>query len=125
MQRYCFLCQAPRKSITRCFTISFHPILSENLMDFSAEVLIRHINEGQTPSARIHTVVYKNKEDEPLGSSSFVCMCPERESNPYGHHWPRDFKSLVSTNSTIWAIAAAKLRLFLLSAKKKPEIMSI
>ncbi len=94
-------------------------------MGFSAEVLIRHINQRQTPSARIHTMVYKNKEDEPLGSSSSVCMCPERESNPYGHHWPRDFKSLVSTNSTIWAVAGAKVRLFLLSAKKKPEIMSI
>lgn len=33
-------------------------------MDFSAEVLIRYINEGQTPSACIHTMVYKNKEDE-------------------------------------------------------------
>ena len=29
-------------------------------------------------------------------------MCPERESNPHSHK-PRDFKSLVSTNSTIWA----------------------
>ena len=39
------------------------------------------------------------------------CSCPERESNPYGHHWPRDFKSLVSTNSTIWAFAGAKVRI--------------
>ena len=30
-------------------------------------------------------------------------MCRERDSNPHGHHWPRDFKSLVSTNSTIAA----------------------
>ena len=37
----------------------------------------------------------------------FLCSCPERESNPYGHHWPRDFKSLVSTNSTIWALCIA------------------
>ncbi len=29
--------------------------------------------------------------------------CRERDSNPHGHHWPRDFKSLVSTNSTIAA----------------------
>ena len=30
-------------------------------------------------------------------------LCRERDSNPHGHHWPRDFKSLVSTNSTIAA----------------------
>ena len=52
-----FVSSTKKKSITRCFTISFHPILSENLMIFSAEVLIGHINEGQTPSARIHTMV--------------------------------------------------------------------
>ena len=28
-------------------------------------------------------------------------MCRERDSNPHSHYWPRDFKSLVSTNSTI------------------------
>ena len=32
-------------------------------------------------------------------------MCRERDSNPYSHFWPRDFKSLVSTNSTIAAQA--------------------
>ena len=32
-------------------------------------------------------------------------MCRERDSNPHSHHWPRDFKSLVSTNSTITARA--------------------
>ena len=33
-----------------------------------------------------------------------VCKgCRERDSNPHSHHWPRDFKSLVSTNSTIAA----------------------
>ena len=31
-------------------------------------------------------------------------MCRERDSNPHGHFWPRDFKSLVSTNSTIAAL---------------------
>ena len=30
-------------------------------------------------------------------------MCRERDSNPHSHFWPRDFKSLVSTNSTIAA----------------------
>lgn len=27
-------------------------------------------------------------------------MYRRRDSNPYGHHWPREFKSLVSTSST-------------------------
>ena len=30
-------------------------------------------------------------------------LCRERDSNPHSHYWPRDFKSLVSTNSTIAA----------------------
>jgi hypothetical protein len=30
-------------------------------------------------------------------------MCRERDSNPHNHFWSRDFKSLVSTNSTIAA----------------------
>ena len=33
-------------------------------------------------------------------------MCRERDSNPHSHYWPRDFKSLVSTNSTIAAPGA-------------------
>ena len=33
----------------------------------------------------------------------FLEMCRERDSNPHSHYWPRDFKSLVSTNSTIAA----------------------
>ena len=32
-----------------------------------------------------------------------VSLCRERDSNPHSHYWPRDFKSLVSTNSTIAA----------------------
>ena len=34
--------------------------------------------------------------------------CRERDSNPHSHHWPRDFKSLVSTNSTITARQSIK-----------------
>ena len=30
-------------------------------------------------------------------------MCRELDSNPHSHNWPRDFKSLVYTNSTIEA----------------------
>ena len=33
----------------------------------------------------------------------FRYKCRERDSNPHSHYWPRDFKSLVSTNSTIAA----------------------
>ena len=35
-------------------------------------------------------------------------MCRERDSNPHGHSWPRDFKSLVSTDSTIRATCGAE-----------------
>ena len=31
-------------------------------------------------------------------------MYPEWDLNPHGHHWPLDFKSSVSTNSTIRAV---------------------
>ena len=37
-------------------------------------------------------------------------MCRERDSNPHSHYWPRDFKSLVSTNSTIAANIAHSMR---------------
>jgi hypothetical protein len=30
-------------------------------------------------------------------------LYPERELNPHSHYWPQDFKSCVSTNSTIRA----------------------
>ena len=30
---------------------------------------------------------------------------PERDLNPHDRNWPREFKSLVSTDSTIWATA--------------------
>ena len=33
----------------------------------------------------------------------FSRWCRERDSNPHNHYWSRDFKSLVSTNSTIAA----------------------
>ena len=36
-------------------------------------------------------------------------MCFGRESNPYGHCCPRDFKSRVSTYSTTKAIRDAKI----------------
>ena len=37
-------------------------------------------------------------------SEWMLSVCPGRESNPYGHCWPRDFKSRVSTYSTTWAM---------------------
>ena len=39
---------------------------------------------------------------------SIFSLCRERDSNPHGHSWPRDFKSLVSTNSTIAASSGAE-----------------
>ena len=36
--------------------------------------------------------------------------CRERDSNPHSHYWPRDFKSLVSTNSTIAAWYTLRVR---------------
>ena len=49
-------------------------------------------------------------------------MCRERDSNPHNHYWSRDFKSLVSTNSTIAASryllkSCAKVRLIIVTAK--------
>ena len=60
-----------------------------------------------------NSILCPQKHEKPssrVREEGFMCMCPERESNPYGHHWPRDFKSLVATNSTIWAVCAANLR---------------
>ena len=36
-------------------------------------------------------------------SLSLCFQYPERELNPHNHHWSQDFKSCVSTNSTIRA----------------------
>ena len=35
-------------------------------------------------------------------------MYSKRDLNPHSHHWPRDFKSLVSTDSTIRATCGAE-----------------
>ena len=35
---------------------------------------------------------------------------PKRDLNPHSHHWPRDFKSLVSTDSTIRASYSTRTR---------------
>ena len=34
---------------------------------------------------------------------NFVFQYRERDLNPHSHHWPKDFKSFVSTDSTIRA----------------------
>jgi hypothetical protein len=34
---------------------------------------------------------------------AFIVLYPERELNPHNHYWSQDFKSCVSTNSTIRA----------------------
>ena len=40
---------------------------------------------------------------KPPSANVSASSCRERDSNPHSHFWPRDFKSLVSTNSTIAA----------------------
>ena len=45
----------------------------------------------------------KHNADDRLTKGSRLTLCRERDSNPHSHFWPRDFKSLVSTNSTIAA----------------------
>ena len=34
-------------------------------------------------------------------SFDFCQKCPERESNPYGHHWPRDFLTTLAFTQAI------------------------
>ena len=46
---------------------------------------------------------------KPMPQTTAGASCRERDSNPHSHFWPRDFKSLVSTNSTIAATAEAGL----------------
>ena len=45
----------------------------------------------------------KHNVDDRRTKGSRHTLCRERDSNPHSHFWPRDFKSLVSTNSTIAA----------------------
>ena len=45
----------------------------------------------------------KHNADDRRTKGSRHTLCRERDSNPHSHFWPRDFKSLVSTNSTIAA----------------------
>ncbi len=48
----------------------------------------------------------------PLKNQEIPFQCFGRESNPYGHFWPRDFKSRVSTYSTTKANRAANIIIF-------------
>ena len=49
-------------------------------------------------------------------------MYSERESNPHGHYWPQDFKSGVSTYSTIRALfCGANVLLKIQNAKFKRQ----
>ena len=58
---------------------------------------------------KVCSVLYKTQkvnirlECPPYIIVSIFSLCRERDSNPHSHYWPRDFKSLVSTNSTIAA----------------------
>ena len=48
----------------------------------------------------------RHNVDDRRTKGSRHTLCRERDSNPHSHYWPRDFKSLVSTNSTIAAAFA-------------------
>ncbi len=48
-----------------------------------------------------HHAFWRKKEMQ-LGNS--LCKYPGRDLNPHDHHWPRDFKSRVSTGSTTGAV---------------------
>ncbi len=57
--------------------------------------------------------VYEEKtKRNPLKNQEIPFQCFGRESNPYGHFWPRDFKSRVSTYSTTKANRIAKIVIF-------------
>ena len=53
--------------------------------------------------ATIHKEEQKKRTSESDAFRGSLLWCRERDSNPHSHYWPRDFKSLVSTNSTIAA----------------------
>ena len=63
------------------------------------------------------------KKQSPLSINSELCFkYSERESNPHGHYWPQDFKSGVSTYSTIRAlICGANVQLKIQNAKFKMQ----
>ena len=44
------------------------------------------------------------KKQDPLRNLAFFLQYRGRDLNPHSHHWPKDFKSFVSTYSTTAAI---------------------
>ena len=46
------------------------------------------------------------------GQTAILTICPaeysKRDLNPHSHHWPKDFKSFVSTDSTIRAMSGKR-----------------
>ena len=78
-------------------------------------MIIEHLTTDEEYAAsvryvRVHTLKFSQKFSQtkiknPLRAiSKRVLWCLGRESNPYGHCCPRDFKSRVSTYSTTKAI---------------------
>ncbi len=55
---------------------------------------------------------YDINETESSENQEIPFLCLGRGSNPYGHFWPRDFKSRVSANSTTKANRNAKIVIF-------------
>ena len=54
----------------------------------------------QAPQFSPRTAPPEKNKNRPSRHIEGRLMCLGRESNPYGHCWPRDFKSRVSTYST-------------------------
>ena len=73
----------------------------------AAGVRLRHVERDvrtQKKRAVGHAQLdLKHNVDDRRTKGSRHTLCRERDSNPHSHFWPRDFKSLVSTNSTIAA----------------------
>ena len=84
-----------------------------------------HLSPYKRPRARTHAAGNSGKKKgstKQEGRTAILTIRPfaysKRDLNPHSHHWPRDFKSLVSTDSTIRApYGAAKIRFFCYTAR--------
>ena len=74
-------------------------------------------------------ILKKGETDAPVGQAlPRVEQYPERDLNPHDRNWSREFKSLVSTDSTIWAtvyvLHAVKLYAHRSAKVRKKEIQA-
>ena len=47
----------------------------------------------------------------------------KRDLNPHSHHWPKDFKSFVSTDSTIRAVLDEKAKAYSINTMQRYKII--